>query len=350
MLNTIKIKNRSIRIDSPPFVVAEAGINHNGEFKKALKMIEIAKKSGADAIKFQTYDATKMIANKSLKYSYKSQSKKITESMLDMFQRCEFSNDEWFKIKRKCDKEKIIFLSTPENPSDLDLLLKIGIPAIKVGSDDFTNLQLLKNFARTKLPLILSCGMATLKEIRITLSTIGSLKNYPTILMLTTSEYPTVAQNANLLKFKTISKLYPKLILGYSDHTQNNFAACMAVAFGARVFEKHFTLDKNLSGPDHWFSANPNELKDWVYSINTSYDSLGSSEVKPTKNELKNKIIFRRCPISLKTIQKNEILDDNNVGLRRAGNGLEAKMIFKILGKKAKRKIFKGSLLSNGDF
>ena len=219
-MNIIKIGNFSIGINLTPFVVCEAGINHNGKLQKALKMIEVAKKAGANAIKFQTYDANQMIVNKSLKYSYKSQGKKITESMLDMFQRCEFSNDEWFKIKQMCDKQKIMFLSTPQNPSDLDLLLKIGIPAIKIGSDDFTNIHLLKNFIRTKLPLILSCGMATLKEIKTTLTAIGSLKNYPTILMLTTSEYPTPIQNANLLKFKTLSKLYPKLLLGYSDHTQ----------------------------------------------------------------------------------------------------------------------------------
>ena len=349
-MNIIKIGNFSIGINLTPFVVCEAGINHNGKLQKALRMIEVAKKAGANAIKFQTYDANQMIVNKSLKYSYKSQGKKITESMLDIFQRCEFSNDEWFKIKLMCDKQKIMFLSTPQNPSDLDLLLKIGIPAIKIGSDDFTNIHLLKNFIRTKLPLILSCGMATLKEIKTTLTAIGSLKNYPTILMLTTSEYPTPIQNANLLKFKTLSKLYPKLLLGYSDHTQGNLAACIALAFGARVFEKHFTLDKNLPGPDHWFSANPYELKDWIDSINISYELLGSSEVKPTKNESKMKIIARRCPVTLKTIQKNDILDENNVGLRRAGNGLEAKMIFQIYGKKAKQKILIGSLLSNGDF
>ena len=349
-MNTIKIGNYHIGENFPPFIVAEAGINHNGEIHKALKMIEIAKKADANAIKFQTFDATKMIASRSLKYSYKSQGKKITESMLDMFQRCEFSDDQWFKIKQKCDQQKIIFLSTPENPSDLDLLLEIGIPAIKVGSDDFTNIQLLKNFTRTKLPLILSCGMATLKEIKTTLSTIVSTKKYPTILMLTTSEYPTPAENANLLKFKTISKLYPKLILGYSDHTQDNLAASMSVAFGARVFEKHFTLDKNFRGPDHWFSANPGELTDWVDSIKKSYQLLGSDEVKPTKSELKMKIIARRCPVALKTIQKNEIFHEDNVGLRRAGNGLESKIILKILGKKSKRKISKGSLLSNSDF
>ena len=159
--------------------------------------------------------------------------------MLDMFERCEFSKTQWYKIKKYCDKKKIMFLSTPQNPSDLELLLDIGIHAIKIGSDDFTNLSLIKKFSNSKLPIILSCGMSTLKEIKTSLSYID-YKKYPVMLLLTTSEYPTYPENANLLRFNSLSKIFPDLILGYSDHTQGNVAACMAVAFGARIFEKHF--------------------------------------------------------------------------------------------------------------
>ena len=348
-MKKIQIKNYQIGMKFPPFIIAEAGINHNGDLKKALQMIEVAKNAGAHAIKFQTYDATQMVADKKLKYSYMSQGKKITESMLEMFQRCEFSKTEWYKIKKKCDRKKIMFLSTPQNPSDLELLLKIGIYAIKVGSDDFTNLPLIKKFSESKLPIILSCGMSTLKEIKTTLSHIN-YKKYQVILLLTTSEYPTISQNANLLKFNTLSKTFPDLILGYSDHTEGNVAACIAIAFGARVFEKHFTLDHDLPGPDHWFSADPNQLKDWINSINIAYESLGTSKILPTKNELKMKKITRRCPVALKDIELFDILDESNVGLRRSGNGLEAKTILKIHGKKAKRKIPKDMLLSLGDF
>jgi sialic acid synthase SpsE len=130
--------------------------------------------------------------------------------------------------------------------------------------------------------------MSTLKEIKTTLSHIN-YKKYQVILLLTTSEYPTISQNANLLKFNTLSKTFPDLILGYSDHTEGNVAACIAIAFGARVFEKHFTLDHDLPGPDHWFSADPNQLKDWINSINIAYESLGTSKILPTKNELKMK-------------------------------------------------------------
>ena len=212
-MKKIKIKNYEIGKNFPPFIIAEAGINHNGDLKKALKMIDIAKNAGVQAIKFQTYDATQMIVNKKLKYSYKSQGKKITESMLDMFERCEFSKTQWYKIKKYCDKKKIMFLSTPQNPSDLELLLDIGIHAIKIGSDDFTNLSLLKKFSNSKLPIILSCGMSTLKEIKTSLSYIN-YKKYPVMLLLTTSEYPTYPENANLLRFNSLSKIFPDLILG----------------------------------------------------------------------------------------------------------------------------------------
>ena len=207
-MKKIKIKNYEIGKNFPPFIIAEAGINHNGDLKKALKMIDIAKNAGVQAIKFQTYDATQMIVNKKLKYSYKSQGKKITESMLDMFERCEFSKTQWYKIKKYCDKKKIMFLSTPQNPSDLELLLDIGIHAIKIGSDDFTNLSLIKKFSNSKLPIILSCGMSTLKEIKTSLSYID-YKKYPVMLLLTTSEYPTYPENANLLRFNSLSKIFP---------------------------------------------------------------------------------------------------------------------------------------------
>jgi len=191
--------------------------------------------------------------------------------------------------------------------------------------------------------------MSTLKEIKTSLSYID-YKKYPVMLLLTTSEYPTYPQNTNLLKFDTLSKTFPDLILGYSDHTEGNVAACMAIAFGAHIFEKHFTIDHNLPGPDHWFSADPNQLHDWVNSINNAYKSLGTSKILPTKNELKMKKIARRCPVALRNINRFDVLDESNVGLRRSGNGLEAKTILKIHSKKAKRRISKGKLLELGDF
>ena len=349
-MTQIRLNNHLIARGKPPFIVAEAGINHNGSLQNAFKMIRLTKKCGIDAIKFQTFRAEEFIATPSLMYTYKSQGKKITESMLKMFKRYEFSRNEWFKIKQRCDDENILFLSTPQNPSDLDLLLELDISAIKIGSDDLTNMPLLKYYASTKLPIILSCGMSTLAEVKFALQTIGALKNYPTVLLVTTSQYPTPINDVNLLRFKTLSNSFPMIPFGFSDHTQGILAASLAVAFGATVFEKHFTLDHNMAGPDHWFSANPQELREWVNSIRKSYTMLGSPLVRPTQSEKKVIPIARRTIVALRNITKDETFNSTNIGLRRIGKGLPPALIEQIYGMKSTKKINKGSILERGDF
>ena len=344
-MNTIKIENFDIGTNSSPFVVGEAGINHNGEISKALEMIEVAKKTGLNAIKFQTFKASEFIVDTTQTYTYKSQGKKITESMFEMFERCEFTKEEWYKIKRKCDQEKILFLSTPQNYSDLQLLLDLDVKAIKVGSDDLTNLPLLKKFASTNLPIILSSGMSTLDEVSEALDTVGFFSGYPTILLITTSQYPTPPEDVNLMKFHTLSKKFPDLILGFSDHTIGPIASSLACVLGAVFFEKHFTLDCNLQGPDHWFSANPEQLKIWRDSIITSFEMLGDPTVKPTKHELKNKKEFQRIVLAKKIINKGELFTDENLEMKRVsgGNGLSGKMYDKLLGIKATKNFKKGN-------
>jgi len=344
-MNTIKIENFDIGTNSSPFVVGEAGINHNGEISKALEMIEVAKKTGLNAIKFQTFKASEFIVDTTQTYTYKSQGKEITESMFEMFERCEFSKEEWHKIKRKCDQEKILFLSTPQNYSDLELLLDLDIKAIKIGSDDLTNLPLLKKFASTNLPIILSSGMSTLDEVSEALDTVGFFSGHPTILLITTSQYPTPLKDVNLMKFHTLSKKFPDLILGFSDHTIGPIASSLACVLGAVFFEKHFTLDCNLQGPDHWFSANPEQLKIWRDSIITSFEMLGDPTVKPTKHELINKKEFQRIVLAKKIINKGELFTDENLEMKRVsgGNGLSGKMYDKLLGIKATKNFKKGN-------
>ena len=336
-MNKLKINNYEISKENSPFIIAEAGINHNGNVERAIEMVRAAKNADVTAIKFQTFKAREFISDSSLTYTYMSQGKSITESQLDLFKRCELSHDDFYKIKKTCDDEKIIFLSTPQNKSDLDFLLELGISAIKVGSDDFTNIPLLKYYSKTKLPIIISCGMATLKEIEETLITIGTLDGYPTALLLTTSEYPTPPQNVNLQKLRTLSEKFPSIPLGYSDHTQGNLASSIAISFGACIFEKHFTLDNSLPGPDHWFSSNPSNLKVWSDSIKTSYQMMGSSEILPTESEIKMKTIARRSIVALEDIDIGETLNEKNIGLRRPGDGLPPKMFEKLLGKKANK-------------
>lgn len=350
MTPTITIADRAIGKGHPPFIIAEAGINHNGELEKAYAMIKVAKEAGADAVKFQTFKADEFVGDPGLTFTYKSQGKEITESMLEMFRRYEFTCDEWLKIKRFCDEAGIVFLSTPQNRTDLNLLLELQIPAIKVGSDDFTNTPLLRSYAETKLPMIVSCGMSDLAETYKALETIGSLDGYPTILLLCTSQYPTPPEDVNLLKLNTLSRAFPMITLGFSDHTQGSMAASLAVAMGASVFEKHFTLNHNLPGPDHWFSEDPVGLREWISSIHTAYVMLGEAIVRPTTKELEMRNLARRSIVALQDISQGEILNEYNIGLRRPGVGLSPQFFTAVVGLRAVKKILRGQVLSWGDF
>jgi len=349
-MSSIKIGNFFVGDEYSPFIIAEAGINHNGEIDKALKMIEVAKFCGANAIKFQTFKAEEFIEDKSLTYTYRSQGKDITESMFEMFKRYEFLEHEWYLIKKKCDELDIMFLSTPQNISDLKLLLKIGVSALKVGSDDLTNTPLLKEYAKTNLPLILSTGMANFAEVFNALDAIKTFDGYPTILLVCTSQYPTESDSVNLLRLKTLKNAFPKLILGFSDHTQGPLASFLAVGLGARVFEKHFTLSNDLPGPDHWFSENTESLKSWIEHIHLASKMLGSDVVRATSSELSMKKIARRSVTVISDVKKGEILSEENISLRRPGLGMPADFFEKIVGKRATKNFTKNYQLTWGDF
>lgn len=345
----VDIAGRPVGADHPPFVIAEAGINHNGQLELALRMVQVAKASGADAIKFQTFTAEGLVGDPKVTYTYQSQGKQVTESMQEMFRRVEFCPDEWRAIKHRCDETGILFLSTPQNVADLDLLLSLGVGAIKVGSDDFATLPLLKRFASTGLPLLTSCGMADLGEVYQALSAIGSLDGYPTVLLLCTSEYPTPPEDVHLLKLRTLAQAFPMVVLGFSDHTRGMLASSLAVALGARVFEKHFTLDHGLPGPDHWFSEDPASLKEWVDAIHSAYRMMGSAIVRPTTSEAEMRKLARRSVVALRDIGQGEILSLDNLGLRRPGTGLPPSYLERLLGRKTTRPVAKGNVLELGD-
>ncbi len=343
-MTEIKIGGRTISTSSEPFIVLEAGINHNGELERAYEMIRVAKSVGADVIKFQTFKAEEFVADHGQMFTYTSQGEEATESMLQMFKRYEFSAENWRLIKKRCDKEGIVFMSTPQNRSDLDLLLSLGIPAIKVGSDDFINIPLLKSYAETRLPLILSCGMSDLAEVHQALEAVGALQGYPTILLLCTSLYPTPSQDVNVSRLKTLRSAFPNLILGFSDHTIGSLAASLAVALGATVFEKHFTLDHNLPGPDHWFSEDQAGIKTWISSIETAFTMLGDGVVRPSEEERKNKKEFQRVIVAANDITQGEIFTAENLTMRRVagGKGFPPRFFDAIKGKPALRNYRKG--------
>ncbi|HET7086169.1 MAG TPA: N-acetylneuraminate synthase family protein [Rhizomicrobium sp.] len=348
-MTDIAIAGRPIGTAHAPFIIAEAGINHNGERQKAFAMIHAAKAAGADAVKFQTFKAAEFCGDPNQMFTYKSQGKDVTESMLAMFTRYELSREDWFVIRAECDRAGIVFMSTPQNRGDLDLLLEIGIPAVKIGSDDFTNLPLLKSYAQTKLPIIMSCGMADLGEVYRSLEAVGALDGYPVVLLLCTSQYPTPPVDANLRKLSTLRAAFPALTLGFSDHTQGPLASSLATALGAAVFEKHFTLDHDLPGPDHWFSETPDTLREWVTAIRTAHVMLGSPVVRPTAAERDMRVLARRSITAARDIRRGDICTEDNIGLRRPGNGLAPGLLDYVLGGKAVRDIKSGELLKFGD-
>jgi sialic acid synthase SpsE len=349
-MNHFAIAARNIGDGCPAFVIAEAGINHNGSVDTAIEMIRIAKQAGADAVKFQTFRAKEFVGDKDQQFTYRSQGRQVTESMLAMFERYELPGDAWAKLKTECDRQKIIFMSTPQNRTDLDLLLEVGIPAVKIGSDDFNNLPLIRSYAQSGLPLILSCGMSDLSDVHQALDAAGAFNGYPVALLLCTSQYPTPASDVNLRKLKTLQGAFPGLVTGFSDHTQGPLAASLAVAMGAVIFEKHFTLDHDQPGPDHWFSEDPDSLRLWVKSIRESQVMLGSAVVRATKTELAMRTLARRSLVALQAISRGSEFTVDNVGLRRPGNGLPPMYFDQLLGKRASRDISVGALLTLGDF
>ena len=344
-----KIAGKNIGPDYPPYCIAEVGINHNGDLSLAKKMIKSAKDAGVDAVKFQTFKAEEFCSDSHQMFTYKSQGKKITESMLEMFQRYELPLNSWWEIREYCQKLDITFFSTPQNIGDLRMLEKVGVPAIKIGSDDLTNIPLINAYASTGLPLILSCGMSDLAEVQQGLEAAKWFEGQLVALLLCTSQYPTPPEDVHINKLTTLQNAFPGLLVGFSDHTQNSLAACLAISRGARIFEKHFTLDNNLPGPDHWFSENPKGLGDWVTSIHMADTMMGNHFVKPTNKEQKMKLVARRSIVALKEIKCGDILNSSNIDVKRPGDGLPPSFLPKLFGLKASRDIKNGEKLLLSD-
>lgn len=329
------IAGRHIGPSDAPYCIAEVGINHNGDLTIAKRMIDAAKAAGADAVKFQTFKAEEFCGDPDQTFTYQSQGKQVTESMLEMFRRYEFPPASWRQIKTYCEAVGITFFSTPQNQSDLELLLEIGVPALKIGSDDFTNLPLIRSYIESQLPLILSCGMSDLAEVHQALEAANWFGGYPVALMLCTSQYPTPPKDVNIAKLTTLQNAFPGLLVGFSDHTQGALAAALAVSRGARIFEKHFTLGKDMPGPDHWFSEEPAGLAEWIDQIRTADIMLGSPLVRPTSAELENKKEFQRVIVAAAQIKAGETFTESNLTMRRVagGQGFPPSMYWRFLGR-----------------
>ena len=288
-MREITIAGRKLGDGHPPFIVAEAGINHNGSLDRALAMVTVAKQAGCDAIKFSAFKAAEF-CNPRHSITYHHQGVLVTEPEIEMFRRCELPDGSWRTIKYECDRHGIIFFATPQNESDLLPLLDVGVPCIKVGSDDLTNLALIESYAKHGLPMILSTGMAESHDV---FCAMRAALPRQMMLLVCTSEYPCPLENANLQRITTLQSAVT-IPVGFSDHTIGAKAAIIATALGACYLEKHFTLSNEMRGPDHAFSANPAGLERWASAIRKTRVLMGSGAIEPTQQERVNRINWRR--------------------------------------------------------
>ena len=343
MTKAIKIDNRYIGQGRPVFIIAEAGVNHNGSLKTAKKMIDAAKFAGADAIKFQAFKAEDLVTKDAPKADYQ---RDITSeiSQLQMLKGLEFSENEFRVLSRHCKNKKITFLATPFDSKSSEILHKIGIPVFKIASGDLTDIPLLLKIARYKKPIILSTGMASLKEVKKAVNLIYSTGNKDLILLHCTSDYPAKYEEVNLKAMDTLKREFG-VPIGYSDHTPGIEISQAASAIGACVIEKHFTLDRDLPGPDHKASLEPHELKNLVKSIRNIEKAMGNGIKKPQKSEIGIKIIARKSIVASCDISKGSKMTREMLAIKRPGTGICPSKLDSVVGKLAKKDFFKDELI-----
>ncbi len=320
------------------FIIAEAGVNHNGSIELAFRLIDAAKEAGADAVKFQSFKASSLVSKKAEKAEYQKRTTDSNESQYEMIKRLELSFDDHIKLIEYCKGNNIIFLSSPFDLESIDLLVELGLNTFKVPSGEIINLPYLRKIGKLNKNVILSTGMADLGEIEDALNVLmenGTEKEKITVLHCNT-EYPTPYEDVNLKAMLTIKNAF-NVKVGYSDHTEGIAVPIAAAALGAEVIEKHFTLDKNMEGPDHKASLEPNELRMMVNAIRNIEKVLGDGIKKPSKSEMKNKPIARKSLVAIKKIGKGDLFTKENIGIKRPGNGISPMRWDEVIGKTAKR-------------
>jgi N,N'-diacetyllegionaminate synthase len=320
------------------FIIAEAGVNHNGDINLAKNLIDAAKAANVDAVKFQTFKTEKIVGKFADMAEYQKENLKVQESQYDMIKKLELSYEDFNELKRYCDEKNILFLSTPDDEESLDFLVDLNIPMIKIGSTEVTNLKYLKRIAQKNLPIILSTGMSTLGEVETALNSIYSEGNKKVTLLHATTDYPTCYEDVNLKAMCTLRNAF-NVSVGYSDHTLGYEAAIAAVAMGAVVIEKHFTLDKSMEGPDHKASLNPEELKELVIKIRNTEVLLGDGIKKPTKGEEAIITAARRSIVAAYDLKRGSIITKEMLQFKRPGNGIRPEMIDILIGRELKRDI-----------
>lgn len=348
MATELKIGDRTIGEGHPVFIMAEAGANHNGDLDLARKLVDVAKAAGCDCVKFQTFTASEFCADPTKQFTYFSQGKQVTESEYEMFTRLEFSRDQWAALMDYCDAQGILFLTTVQDPVNLDMMRDLGLLAIKVGSDDFDHLPNLRRFAETQLPLIISKGMADAAEVDRVVNDLKARTSSLAVLHCV-SLYPSDPQHLNLAQIPALRARHPDVVWGFSDHSRSTVAPALAVTLGAKIIEKHITLDHDLPGPDHWFSMDPAELTEMVAQIRFAEAALGSATIAPHAEEIKSKAIMRRRIIAQADMAAGESLTDAAVTFKRADDGLYVGEWDRVRGGRLARAVVAGQGICDDD-
>ena len=318
------------------FIIAEAGVNHNGSIDLAKRLIDKASEAGADAVKFQSFKAEKLVTKSARKAEYQEETTGVEESQFQMIKKLELDYEKHQELMDYCKSKNIIFLSSPFDLESIELLNNLGLEIFKIPSGEITNLPYLRKIGLLKKKVILSTGMSTLGDIEKALEILRESGTEDITILHCNTEYPTPMKDVNLLAMNTIREAF-KVEVGYSDHTLGIEVPIAAVTLGATVIEKHFTLDKNMEGPDHGASLEPNELKEMVISIRNIEMALGDGIKRLTESETKNINMARKSIVAGKAIKKGETFTEENLEIKRPGDGISPMNLDEVIGKVAGR-------------
>lgn len=326
------------------FIIVEAGVNHNGNIEIAKKLVDAAIEANADAIKFQTFKSENLVSKFAQKAQYQKNNTGSNETQLEMIKKLELSFDEFIELSNYCKERGILFLSTAFDFESMDFLYNLGMKIWKIPSGEITNLPYLEKIASFKLPIILSTGMSTMEDVENALNILKNNGVHDITVLHCTTEYPTPFEHVNLKAMETIKNKF-NIKVGYSDHTKGIEVPIAAVAMGALVIEKHFTLDKKMKGPDHKASLEPDELKVMIKYIRNIEKVLGNGIKAPSKSEIKNMKIARKSIVAKCDIKKGEVFTEGNISVKRPGNGISPMNWYKVLGKIAIRDFIEDELI-----
>ncbi len=346
---TLSIGSRIVGAGKPCFIIAEAGVNHNGDTEVAKRLVDVATEAHADAVKFQTFSADRLVAPAAPKAGYQLKNTEISESQFDMLRRLELPRSVYPDLVDYCRKRDIIFLSTPFDEESADFLGELSVAAFKIPSGEVTNLPLLEHIARKGKPMIVSTGMCNLEEVGLAVETIKCSGDPDLVLLHCVSRYPADPSDANIRAMVTLQEEFGVRV-GYSDHVRGPEAALAAVALGACVIEKHFTLDRNLPGPDHQASIEPDELKALVRSIRTLEACLGDGKKVPTPAESDTAAVARRSLVAAQDIAEGKVLTMDLIAIKRPGTGLPPAQRASLVGRTARQHIPAGTILKSEMF